>query len=132
IGAVADIIDPRSLSVQSLDHPGMQRIDVGLAEPSARDARLVGDDEDEIACAIEAPDRGGRTGHPSEPFARPDVAVVVVEYAVAGVEGRRCPLGGAMFGYGHSLFPRNPAQLRQPLRGSLCVWLRSAKMSDTL
>ncbi len=67
--------------------------DIVLGEQAARDAGLVRDDEDEIAGLVEPADRGGRARHPAKALARADIAVVVVDHAVAVEKGRR--LGGS-------------------------------------
>jgi hypothetical protein len=54
----------------------MQPIDVGFSEQAAGDARLIGNEKDEIACPIEPANRIGGSLDPAQALERDDEIVV--------------------------------------------------------
>ena len=95
----ADVVDARILSGEFAAHPVVQGAHVRFAEHAARHAGLVGDDEDVIAGLIEVADGVGDAIDPAEARAAADVAVVVVDDAVA-VEERSRLAGARIVGHG--------------------------------
>src|SRR5437868_14454119 len=87
VRAVPDIVDARALRQQFGAHPVMQHIELGLGEEAARDAGLVGEEEDKIAGVVEAADRFRRIRHPANTLFRSHIAVVAVDDTVAVEEG---------------------------------------------
>ena len=92
--AISDVVDDSALRGKLGAHPVMQRVELGFGEKAARDAGLVGEEENEIAGVVEPSDRLRRIRHPADAFPRAHVAVVMVDDAVA-VEKRRRPLDRA-------------------------------------
>src|SRR4051812_36840675 len=95
VRAIPDVVDVRALCCEFREHPVVQRIELGLGEKAARDARLIGEEEYKIAGLVEAADRFRRIRHPANPVLRPHVAVVMVDHAVAVEKRRRTPRGAA-------------------------------------
>ena len=69
-------------------HPQVQITNIILAEEAARDTGLIGEDENEIAGLVQPPDRPGDAGHPANAIACTDIAVVMIDDAVAIQECR--------------------------------------------
>jgi hypothetical protein len=85
---VPDVIDHGALGCKFGAHPFMQRIDLVFGEVTARHAGLVGEEEHEIANLVEALDCPCCIGHPANPLACSDIAVVPVDDTVAVEKGR--------------------------------------------
>jgi hypothetical protein len=81
--AVARVVDPSALRLQFAQHPAVQLDQIVLGEQPARYAGLVGGDENEVSRLVEPSDCRGHAGHPTEALNRADIAVVVVNDAVA-------------------------------------------------
>src|SRR5205814_631264 len=81
--AVARVVDPGALRLQLVQHPAVQLDQIVFGEHAARDAGLVGDDENEVPRVVEPSDRRSRARYPTEALDRADIAVVVVDDAVA-------------------------------------------------
>ena len=84
---IADVVDPGALRGEFVAHPVVQRIDVVFREVAARHAGLVGEEEHEISGVVQASDRLRRIRHPADPFLRADIAVVMIDDAVAIEKG---------------------------------------------
>src|ERR1700758_2847844 len=67
----------------------MQRVDLNFGEEATRHAGLVREEEDEIAGVIQPADRLCRVRHPANAILAADIAVVVIDDAVAVEEGGR-------------------------------------------
>src|SRR5246127_2392975 len=67
----------------------MQRVDLNFGEEATRHAGLVREEEDEIAGVIQPADRLCRVRHPANAVLAADIAVVVIDDAVAVEESGR-------------------------------------------
>jgi len=99
---ISDVVDHSALGGELGAHPVVQCVELDLGEKAARDAGLVGEEENEIAGIVEPSDRLCRIRHPADPLPCAHIAVVMVDDAVA-VEKRRRPQGYAAHGRGASL-----------------------------
>src|SRR5262249_46647531 len=87
VRAISDVVDDGALRQKLLSHPLMQRIELGCGEEAARHAGLVGEEEHEIAGVIQPADRLCRVRHPAKAILAADIAVVMIDDAVAVEEG---------------------------------------------
>jgi hypothetical protein len=88
VRTIPDVIDARALRRQFRAHPVVQDAKIVFAKISARDARLIGEDENEIAGVVQAPDGFCGVRHPANPVTGAHIAIVVVDDAIT-VEKRR-------------------------------------------
>src|SRR3546814_13473784 len=77
------VVDARADPGQLARHPPVQLLDVVAAVQPARDARLVGDDEDQETRIVEAADRRRGALDPDDLLGPVGIADVVVQDAVA-------------------------------------------------
>ena len=89
--AIADIVDVSAYRGKLSGEVSMHATNFRLAVQPARDAGLIGHEEDKQPGIVEHLDRRAGTLDPAKPLDRADVAVVVVDDAVA-VEKRRGPV----------------------------------------
>src|SRR6266702_5299133 len=79
----ADVIDPRTFAGELVAYPAVQRVHISFGVEAAGDAGLVGEDKHQIAGLIETADGLGDVGHPTDAVSRADIAIVIVDDAVA-------------------------------------------------
>lgn len=88
-GAVAEIVDMRTCCGKLSRHMHMHRPNIVFGIIAVCDTRLVGDDKNEKAAIVERFDGCLGAVDPTEPRDRTDVAVIMIEHAVAVEKDRR-------------------------------------------
>ena len=87
-------IDPRSAPVSQLGaHSLLYGLVILFREPTARDPRLIGHDDDRNTCVVQPPDSRRRSGDENDLLGLADVFDVVDDGAVAVEERRRSTHG---------------------------------------
>ncbi len=87
VGREIDGVDMAARRRQVLAQRRVHRVHGRLVVVAPADARLVGDDDHQIAQVIQAPDRLGSAGNPLDVLDRVHIALVDVEHPVAVEEG---------------------------------------------
>ena len=85
--AIPDVVDPCALRGQLRAHPVEQRIEFAFGKMTMRHAGLVGEEEHQIAGIVEPANGFGGVRHPADLVVAADMAVVVIDDAVAVEEG---------------------------------------------
>ena len=83
IRRVVESIDVAASLRQVFRHPLMQGLHIGLAVVASADARLIGHHDHQPTGPVERRHRFPRAGDPAEIFPAEDVAVILVQHAVA-------------------------------------------------
>ncbi len=80
---MVDAVQRDAVARELAVHPGSEVLVFGGAEQAARDARLVRDDDQRPARALQRAQRVHRAGQPLEVLGAADMASILVQHAVA-------------------------------------------------